>query len=480
MFEPKRLHPASAAIISIKKLKELIVPAVAFLLFGSSGGGRRIVLILFAIIGVLVAIVSGILTWLRFTYRIEENELKLEYGIFIRKKRYIPLERIQSIDQSEGIFHRPFGLVQIKIETAGGGTGSEATEAELTAITRKEAEALEEAIFSGRKFAGTSNEAETKHVDHVIYTLSPPLLLLMASTSGGIGVVISAVFALFSQFDEFIPYKRIFSEVETIIANGVIFVSILIFLGFLIAWILAIAGTMIKYGNYVVMKTNDDLIISRGLLEKRKMTIPLKRIQAIQITQNPLRELFGYASVQVESAGGSAVDKDSAKVLLLPLVKVSEIERILGGQLPSYHFNTNLVRIPKRALVRYAVRSMLYTLPIAAAAIFLLRPWGYLALLLPILGVVWAYICYRSAGWGVSGRQLSLRFRIVSKTTVYLLKNKIQSLDMSESYFQKRKQLARVDAYAKSGFGIAGGGVRDLDAADALFIYTWYSQNELK
>jgi putative membrane protein len=480
MFEPKRLHPAAAVINSIKQLKELVVPAAAFLIFGSGGDRRSLFFVSLAIVGILIALISGILTWLRFTYRIEDNELRLEFGVFVKKKRYIPLERIQSIDRSEGIMHRPFGLVQLKIETAGGGAGSDSTEASLTAITREEAARLEDVIFSGRNLGRAQGVEEPAREDYPIYKLSPYLLFIMASTSGGVGVVISAVLAFLTQFDEFIPYKQVFSGFETIVESGIMFVSILVFMGFLIAWVLAITGMMIKYGNYTVGKMGDDLIISRGLLEKRKITIPLKRIQAIQITQNPLREMLGYAAVHVESAGGSAIDKDSARVLLLPLIKVSEVSSVLSGHLPAYQFKTTLVPVPKRALSRYMLRNLLITLPVAAVVVFFFRPWGYAAMLLPILGTVWAYSCYRAAGWGIDGGQLSFRFRNLAKVTVFMTKNKIQSLDLRESYFQKRKKLARVEAYAKSGAGTAGGSVQDVDAEDALFIYNWYSAEQTK
>ena len=47
------------------------------------------------------------------------------------------------------------------------------------------------------------------------------------------------------------------------------------------------------------------MIITKGLLEKKRITLPLNRIQAIRIVENPLRQLTGFATVVVESAGGN-------------------------------------------------------------------------------------------------------------------------------------------------------------------------------
>ena len=39
-------------------------------------------------------------------YWFEDSELRVEYGLFVKKKRYIPFDRIQSLNYKEGIFHQ--------------------------------------------------------------------------------------------------------------------------------------------------------------------------------------------------------------------------------------------------------------------------------------------------------------------------------------------------------------------------------------
>src|SRR3954454_8188992 len=119
MSEPKRLHPISAIINFLKSLKELILPFVFIFLFGGNGVGFKLWQVVFAGVFILLSLIIGVLSWLRFTYRLEDGELRIESGLFIKKKRYIPFERIQSLDLSEGILQRPFGLVRVRVETAG-------------------------------------------------------------------------------------------------------------------------------------------------------------------------------------------------------------------------------------------------------------------------------------------------------------------------------------------------------------------------
>src|SRR5690625_7606567 len=83
----------------------------------------------------------------------------------------------------------------------------------------------------------------------------------------------------------------------------------------LVLWIFSIAGTIIKYGNFTIIKKEEELFITRGLLEKKELTIPLKRIQAIRIEESIIRQPFGYVTVHAEVAGGSMDNREGTPVL---------------------------------------------------------------------------------------------------------------------------------------------------------------------
>ncbi len=475
MSEPKRLHPIAAFINMLKQLKEMIVPILFFIIFGSGG-----IYYLIAVVGGLVLVLlMGILTWYRFTYRVEEGELRIEHGLFVRKKRYIPFERIQSVDVSEGILQRPFGLVKVKVETAGG-SRSEDAEAVLTAIHKEEANQIHELIMSAKKanFEKLPQKEAAEDQEAHLYTLPFGELLLLASTSGGVGVVISAVIAFFFQFEQMIPYERVYQEVEGIISNGIIFMSIIVFLGFILAWFISVIGTMLKYANFTLKKVDQDLIITRGLLEKRQITIPLNRIQAIRISENILRQPLGRASVYIESAGGSALNEEGSKVLVLPLIKNEQIAKSLEPFLTSYPTNPQLNGAPHRALSRYLFRGSIAVLPVVIALSYFFRPWGFASLLLLFVAVVWSWRMFKDAGWALEEDFLILRYRRLVKSTVLMRREKVQSLTARKSHFQDEKKLATIEAVVKSGHTGSGGRVSDLEVEDVETIYHWYSRDK--
>jgi len=426
----------------------------------------------------LFLLIKGILSWYRFTYRIEEDELRIEYGLFVRKKRYIPFERIQSLDLSEGILHRPFQLVKVKVETAGS-NGLEDAEGVLTAIKKEEAEAIQEIFAASKRMQKDTglNETETLVEQNIIYQATPKELLILASTSGGVGVVISAVLAFIFQFEEIIPYERVFKGLEEFVTSGLVFVSLVLFVGFLFAWLVALVTTMIKYANFTVRKVEEDLVITRGLLERRQFTIPIKRIQAIRISENVVRQPIGYATVIVESAGGSTVNEESSKVVLLPVIKKNKIQALIEPFLTEYQFNHDFKTVPKRSFVRYLFRGWIYVIPLIIVPILIFKLWGLLSILLLVFSSSWSYLKYKDAGWNINQLQLSLRYRTVVKHTVFMKRYKIQSFSFRESYFQRKKKLATIEASIKSGLGGTGGTVIDLDKGDVMEIYSWYSSD---
>ncbi|WP_394236594.1 PH domain-containing protein [Niallia oryzisoli] len=470
MSEPKRLHPITSVINFLKSLKEFIAPFIIIFLFGGKGPGLDLWQMIFTASFIVLSLVGGILSWLRFTYRVEEGELRIESGLFVRKKRYIPFERIQSLDFSEGLLQRPFGLVTVKVETAGS-SGLNNAEAVLTAIKKQDAVAIQDILTSVKR-----NQTQYREIEEsdIVYTMKPSQLMLLASTSGGAGVVISASLAFILQFDELIPFEKVFKELQGYISNGIAFVSIALFLLFLLAWFIAVVGTMFKYAGFTVKKVEEDLVISRGLLEKRQLTIPLNRIQGILISENIIRQPIGYCSVYLESAGGS-LEKNSSKTLLLPIIKKKEVAALLSPFLHDYCFSPELVPAPKRALKRYMFRGLLLPLIIAAAAIIFFRPWGFLSLVLIPFAAIWAFLNYKDAGWSLHQQQLTLTYRGIVKNTFYMRKNKIQSLTLARSPFQERQALGTIHATVKSGVGPSGGEVVDIEKQDCLTIYNWYT-----
>ena len=53
-------------------------------------------------------------------------------------------------------------------------------------------------------------------------------------------------------------------------------------------------------------------------------------------------------------------------------------------------------------------------------------------------------------------------------------KNRIQTIRVRSSFFQKKQALSTFEATIKSGLGGSGGTVSDIEEIDSIKIYNWY------
>ncbi len=103
MFEqPRRLHPASIVInfgtYFVASVKALAAPLFAAIFAGRKSEGHIVTLMfggMFVLVGG-IALVGPLLHYLSTTYVIEGDALVISSGFVFRKKRTIPLSRIQT------------------------------------------------------------------------------------------------------------------------------------------------------------------------------------------------------------------------------------------------------------------------------------------------------------------------------------------------------------------------------------------------
>src|SRR5699024_295363 len=99
--------------------------------------------------------------------------------------------------------------------------------------------------------------------------------------------------------------------------------------------------------SFTVQLEDEDLIITRGLLEKKRATVPLKRVQSIRIVENPFRQLFGYAAVIIDNPGGE-ISGDGARIKLMPLVKKARIMETIQQLFTDVHFDVPTTKLNGR------------------------------------------------------------------------------------------------------------------------------------
>lgn len=438
-------------------------PGIAALLNGQFGMRTLLLVLLAAVVLVALSAVWGVLSWRATTYRVEGGTLHLKRGVLQKSERSLPLEHVQSVNTVQGIVQRLFGVVELKVEAAGGGGQPEIS---LPALSRDSARALREELTRARR---ETTEGEAEPVPAVLKKLSARDLVIAGLTSGQIGVAASVVAGLSQTVDDVLPGDLTQRLAETFLPHTVLAVLFVALALALFAWALALLGTVFAHAGFTLSRSPDGkyLHIKRGLLSRYETTVPLARIQAIRVVEGALRQPFGLAALRVESAGFGA--EEGISTVLFPLLPRREVEDFLATAAPLFAVPLDrLEGLPAKARRRYAFRTALPFLALAAAPAVLLFPWGLFALLALIPGAFYGLLRFRAAGWGVSGDRLALRFRRLARTTVVAPRGRLQSRGFSVSLFQKRLGLATFGFEVASGRGGTAFRLADLEEETAV------------
>ncbi|SDC31765.1 putative membrane protein [Pelagirhabdus alkalitolerans] len=486
-FEPKRLHISAILFIALKTIKESIV--IIFSLIFIIG---RIDFFNYVILG-MALMVAGIilfswLKWLRFKYALDEDGLKIEQGIIIRHHRSISKHRIQSINFSQTIIHRMFGLTEVQIETAG---SDMEVDAKLSALTQTEAKQLRKALKSSNAEQAIDETTEDAQYDYDYalknnlprFEISYKRLFIFGSTSGGFGLIFAVVLFIMNEAEVFVPDDIYETTTNWLFAQAVTTLIILIVLFLLFTWLIGVLGSVVKYGDFTIIRYSDELYITRGLWEKKQLTIPLKRIQAIGFKQNPLRLPFDLGFVYVEIAGGEVETGQNNRTIVFPLLRRKELTSFFESLVPEYATNFDEIKpISKRLFAFYSgIVTLILVLPIGALLYFVPNLW-WIGLIVYGLAILYSYFTYKMMGFYQIDNQLCMQsFLLGSKQIIFMKKRRIQAFEKRQSLLQKRINIASIQASIMNNFIGQHYSVSGLTETQIGNLSDWYSyQDEYK
>ncbi len=477
---------------ALRYFRGMLLP-LAFVIFTQRGGDSRADFIWYGIAGLagVVSIGTSLVQWWFYRYRVSDRDITLRSGIVSKQERVIPFERIQSVNLEDAPLERIFQVVKVKVDTgAGGGSDSEI---ELQAMSRADAVALRGQLLAGRQrlrggealLRQGEAAADTQAVPtpdlvsdgELIRKLSTRELLIAGATSGRVGAA-AAIAGVLLQFGEELVPRRMWERVPwdglADAAQQVeILVGLLLTLA-VVAWVISIIATVLTYGGFEIRRQGDQLNVQFGLLDRRRTTIPIRRIQAIRVSEGLLRQPFGFAEIRFDSAGFGA--DQGASGVLSPLLPRREVRAFLEAACPAFAQDLQpaaMRRLPSRARRRYIVAASIgwvITVLIAAAI-----TWRFLdfpveivlaGLLVTPVFAWFGNLRYLDAGWVVDGGQFLLRWRAASRVTVLTQVRRLQYRGLRADPFQRRADLVTFQTAVASGGSREGFSLPHLDARD--------------
>jgi putative membrane protein len=232
-----------------------------------------------------------------------------------------------------------------------------------------------------------------------------------------------------------------------------------------VVWLgLAAASSIVTDYGFTLARAGNDLVVRRGLLERREAVLPLARLQVVRIEESLLRRALGLASVRIQSAGRVGGSDQAASRLAIPILQRAQINRVLEELLPGAAPVPRLLLPPPAARRRAVTRSVLVaTLVMAVIAVLLWWlsaldvvtvpvAFGVVALPVLALAVMLGLAAYRHLGHATREGFLYARVGVAIRVTTAVPVAKAQSGSVRSTPFQRRAGLATLHV------DIAGGG----------------------
>ncbi|MCW4463619.1 PH domain-containing protein [Sphingomonas sp. BT-65] len=467
---PKRVHPGSIAIDFLRRAPQTVIglPAIAG---WTSGRGIGWILLAAVVVGAVMLFFTWI-GWRRFTYTVGARELVIERGLLNRSRRSIPLERIQDVSIERKPLARLFGLAEVRVETGGG----EKDEAVLDSVSVAEAERLRAALRGQASgidmFSVDEGNADTPESASlpIIFQMSLPRVLLLGAFSFSL-VWIAALFGGLQFFDQFLDLGfdqvRDWAEVARdevqarfSIAAALSVAGIALALGVVSGVIRALLreyGFTLRAGAGRFRRT-------RGLLTRSEVVVAMRRIQLAMVQRGPLRGLFGWNALSVQTLGGS--NDPSGRQAMAPLAREHEVARIVDiAGLPPFE------RLPLRPVAAgHVIRSLVLALPwpmLVIGAAVMVTPLAWFGLLLLIPLAIAALLQRRFHRYALRHTSLQVMRGVIAQRDWIVPFENVQVVTLRAGWLQRRLGIASV---LVDTAGAGGGGapdVVDLNLPDA-------------
>lgn len=445
----RRLHPLSPFFELILLGKQFLVPLV-LLVFAGRGDGSQFL----PALPIAIGAVGGFLRWLRFTYTFDGRRLTIDEGVFTRKQRIVPLDRIQQVEMITKFRHRLVGVTVLRVDTAGGG----GAEVDLSVVSVREAARLREVLApeGARRAAGASTgEVSSSAVDGISGDdgeAAPPLveigigrLALAGMTGSEMAVMLTILFWILQAVDD-LPNSFVQDLAHKVAAPTGVggFASaggVLVALWFT----LAAAASVLKNFGFTMRRVGGDLRVARGLLDRREGAMPLHRLQVARVQATLVRRALGLVEVVLQSAGAATGTSGGVGRLSVPILPVEQLPRLLDELLPAPPAGpSDYVPAPPAARRRAILRRVAPVATVAVVAVVAFRSGWAVAGGVGAVAVAAAAgeLAYRGLAHAWQREVLVARSGGLARETVIVPAAKAQSTRLRSTPFQRRAGLA--------------------------------------
>ncbi|GAT91106.1 PH domain-containing protein [Apilactobacillus kunkeei] len=486
-MQDKHLSPLNL----VNRLEDILI---AFFLASFIGNPLHIDSFKLGIIFVIITIVWDIISYLCFTYSIEDKQIVIKKGVIFKKVIHVPYARIQSIEHSQFFLFRPFDVENLQINNASK-SGSH-DQIILSAVKTYVGAILEEKHKQYQtqdvdvnddvkqpdvEKIEDNNQEEINH-GYAQYKISTRDIVLYTFTSFRVFITMFLIAHITHgavlDFAISIYQKGFGSNLVSLIAFSI--------MAIIIALLLSFIYTMFQFYDFTLVKEGKYLGYEKGLFTRNKVRLSIDRIQSVLVEQNVMGKLLKIMTVKIIMASDGS-DEESSQAVVMPILNSHKYAEMMNDFFEWIPLKTVEKFNSRKRSIWLFFRNFDWILLIIPIVIYFIG-WTTLSYSLVVIGVFTffytlgnAYFKYRVSSIGLTGDTKD-DYLIVSngflfkQRTYYVGWHEIQSMRFESSVFMKRNNLAHIVVRIRKGDSAQIAGVHYIDYDGAQKIYDWYRQ----
>ena len=472
--EPARQAIIAVVFIALRFIRGLgavqIGVFAVFLISGRVPGGLLVA-------GMVAAVIGGalmVLSWWRFTFVVEGDELVVNKGVLAQERLTIPLDRVQSVSINQSFLHRFIGVVSAAVDTA----GSSAAEFQIDAIDRPRAEALQRLVAGHQRRAdpvgggvdadGVATAAPVVEDEIIINRTPMELVRIGASRWPWAGLVaLAPLFAVLDDLLDFLPFGvedgeellpgNLPSEfgASLILTLVAIALAVLVF-GAILGMALQIARSVVSNWDMKLIKTETGLRRTAGLFSTTSKASTLNRIQAVQTDQTPAQRIFGIQKLTLPTIGEGDIGVPGATEDELTVIR----NLVFAGGPAGHQGEQASVpppandRMISRLMIFLAVRNAVVVAVLLLVVLALATKLWWSLVVLAWVPFQWliARRQWRLRRWSLTPHHIAESYELVNSHTAEIDLIKAQTVSVTRSFFERRRGLATVRIGTAEGY----------------------------
>ncbi len=427
----------------------------------------------------LLIFIRAYLIYKNFQFKIEDNHFILKQGILKKTNTAIPFHRIQNINFKQNIIQQIISVFEVSIETA----GSSDTEIAIKALSLEKATALKEIISKNIEFDKEIIKASNEKPLVQIGAFELLKVSLTENHLQNLFLFFALVLGFFNQLQQIADSLGKTESLDGFIQENTNAISTSVFLVFLLLTLLIVVALLtsfvrifLKHFNLTAYLKKDAFEIHQGLFTKKSIVLKKQKIQNITISTNPLKRLIGISFITFKQAvSGKLNNKQKDKLIRIVGCEKEQVETIKTSLFDVREIESNEKNYPD---IYYKRRILIFTLSfLILAYLGLYLVFSQVEIFYSIIVVVpiVVFLIFKKVKkrfYKISDDMLLVGKGLLETHLTYLEIFKVQNIEMKQTIFQKRSNVA--DLILQTASGKIKIPCLNFDAAVQIYNHTLY------